>query len=83
MTFVVDVLDECISEPELTDLIFSLAQVLRDLILPSLTFCSQAAQKPIFPKPFRMKSHLIYPYILAYQVLHGQRILSKSGLLDR
>jgi hypothetical protein len=34
LTFVVDVLDECISEPEFTDLIFSLAQLLRDPNLP-------------------------------------------------
>jgi len=34
LTFVVDALDECTSEPELTDLILSLAQALRDPDLP-------------------------------------------------
>jgi hypothetical protein len=34
LTFVIDALDECTYELELTDLIFSLAQALRELDLP-------------------------------------------------
>jgi len=34
LTFVIDALDECTSEPELTDLIFSLARALREPDLP-------------------------------------------------
>jgi hypothetical protein len=102
LTFVVDVLDECISEPEFTDLIFSLAQVLRNPDLPvtnilltsrSETHISKAFQNeevrtllceiPVKISEGGFVSHLIYHYILAYQVLHEQRILLKSGLLDR
>jgi hypothetical protein len=55
LSFVIDALDECTSEPELTDLVLSLAQALRDPDLPVTHICSQVARKSISSKLSRTR----------------------------